>query len=188
MSAVPDRLMTSEEFVDWAMRQPSGRYELVAGRIVAMAPERALHNLTKVAVVRALQDAVASASVPCFVYGDGMTVIIDKDNTREPDALVQCGKPIERRAISAEAPLIVVEVVSPSSGRADNLDKLIEYFSVSTVRHYLIVNPELEVVIHHARLANDDTIMTRILRDGDVELAPPGISFSVRGVFGALPP
>ena len=101
---------------------------------------------------------------------------------------MQSGKPIERRATSADAPLIVVEVVSPSSGRADNLDKLIEYSSVPTVRHYLIVNPELEVVIHHARLANDDAIMTRILRDGDVELAPPGISFSVRGVFGALPP
>jgi len=180
--------MKVSEFLDWAQSQSSGRYELVGGHIVAMAPERALHNLAKLAVVRALQDAVKKASVPCFVYGDGMTVVIDDDNSREPDALVQCGNPIERRATTADAPLIVVEVVSPSSGHTDNVDKLVEYFSVSTIRHYLIIDPELEVVIHHARNASDPTIITKILRDGDVELAPPGISFGVRALFGDLPP
>jgi Uma2 family endonuclease len=37
----PPGRMTVEEFVDWAMAQPEGRFELVAGTVVAMAPERA---------------------------------------------------------------------------------------------------------------------------------------------------
>jgi Uma2 family endonuclease len=65
MSAVPDRLMTSDEFIDWAMRQSSGRYELVAGRVVAMAPERTRHNLAKAQVWRALTDAVDSTRLAC---------------------------------------------------------------------------------------------------------------------------
>ncbi len=40
--------MTADEFIDWAMAQPEGqRYELVAGEVVAMAPERSAHALTK---------------------------------------------------------------------------------------------------------------------------------------------
>ena len=31
---------TADEFIAWAIEQPRGRYELVAGEIVAMAPER----------------------------------------------------------------------------------------------------------------------------------------------------
>ena len=34
--------MTADEFIPWAMAQPEGcRYELVAGQVVAMSPERA---------------------------------------------------------------------------------------------------------------------------------------------------
>ena len=83
--------MTVPEFLAWAAKQPRGRYELVRGEVVAMAPERARHNLVKAAVFRALRDAVARAGVPCTVFTDGMTVVTDNDNSREPDAAVQCG-------------------------------------------------------------------------------------------------
>ena len=40
--------MTSDEFIAWAMEQPEGkRYELFAGKVVAMAPERSAHALAK---------------------------------------------------------------------------------------------------------------------------------------------
>ena len=83
--------MTVQEFLVWAAAQPRGRYELVRGEIVAMAPERARHNLVKAAVFRALSDAVARAGLPCTVFTDGMTVVIDNEHSREPDAAVQCG-------------------------------------------------------------------------------------------------
>jgi Uma2 family endonuclease len=44
----PPGRMTVEEFIGWAMAQPDGpRYELVAGEVVAMAPERAVHARRK---------------------------------------------------------------------------------------------------------------------------------------------
>ncbi|HXA25887.1 MAG TPA: hypothetical protein VNW90_26705 [Acetobacteraceae bacterium] len=40
--------MTSDEFIALAMEQPeTSHYELVAGEVVAMAPERSAHALTK---------------------------------------------------------------------------------------------------------------------------------------------
>ena len=74
--------MTVPEFLAWAANQPRGRYELVRGEVVAMAPERARHNLVKAAVFRALRDAVARAGVPCTVFTDGMTVVTDNAITR----------------------------------------------------------------------------------------------------------
>ena len=62
-----------------------------------------------------------------------MTVVIDDDHSREPDAAVQCGVPTDLDSMVLEAPLIVVEVTSPSSERDDTGDKLVEYFSVPSI-------------------------------------------------------
>jgi Uma2 family endonuclease len=41
MSATAPARMTADEFIAWAMEQPEGEhYELVAGEVVSMAPER----------------------------------------------------------------------------------------------------------------------------------------------------
>jgi Uma2 family endonuclease len=81
-----------------------------------------------------------------------------------------------------EAPLIVAEVASPSSERDDTGDKLVEYFTVPSIRHYLIVNPAKHVVVHHAR-DGDGQIATRILSDGQLDLTPPGMSLPVRDLL-----
>jgi len=55
----------------------------------------------------------------------------------------------------------VVEVLSPGTKHIDKAAKLLGYFSIATVQHYLIVDTEKEMIIHHAR-ASGDLIETRI--------------------------
>jgi Uma2 family endonuclease len=172
------RRMTVAEFLDWAKAQPRGRYELVRGEVVAMAPERQLHLVVKGAVFRALGDAVQRAGLSCTVFPDGATVVIDDEHSREPDAAVQCGAAFKPNSVTLEAPLIVVEVTSPSSERDDIGEKLVEYFSVPSIRHYLIVNPVKKVVVHHARGQGGD-ILTRIVSSGVIDLTPPGMTVPV---------
>jgi Uma2 family endonuclease len=179
MTAQSKPRMTVAEFLAWASAQPRGRYELVGGQVVAMAPERARHNIVKGEVFLALKNAVKRAGLPCTVFGDGMTVVIDNEHAREPDAAVQCGVATDLDSTILEAPLIVVEITSASSERDDTGEKLVEYFSVPSIRHYLIVNPRKRVVVHHVR---DDAakIATRILNDGQLDLTPPGLTLPVR--------
>ena len=80
--------------------------------------------------------------------------------------------------MTLEAPLIVVEVTSPSSERGDTDETLVEYFSVPSIRHYLIVSPVKKVVIHHARSQGGD-ITTRIASTGEIDLPPPGTTVAV---------
>ena len=108
--------MTSAAFIAWAMQRPRGeRWELVAGTPVAMAPERSAHALAKGMVFRRLAEAIEAAGLPCTAYPDGMAVTIDDATTYEPDALVRCGPPLPGDAVTITDPVIVVEVLSPST-------------------------------------------------------------------------
>ena len=174
--------MTADEFIAWAMEQPEGaRYELAAGQIVAMAPERAVHGRTKGRVFLRLTEAIRSANLSCEAFPDGMAVRVDADTIYEPDAMVRCGRPIDDNATEVVDPLIVIEVVAPSSRKRDSGSKLEDYFRIPSVRHYLIVKTENQAIIHHLR---DEAggITTHIIRDGTVQLDPPGLT--VTGLFG----
>ena len=61
--------MSREEYRAWAERQPTGRFERVAGVVVAMAPERAAHNRRKRRAYEALDRGVRAAGLPCeFIH------------------------------------------------------------------------------------------------------------------------
>jgi Uma2 family endonuclease len=183
-TAVPPRRMNVPEFLAWAQGQPEGPgYELVDGEVVAMAPERVLHNLAKLAVARALQDAVTAAKLPCTVFTDGVTVRINDYTAREPDASVQCGVKADLDSLLIEAPLIVVEVASPTSERDDTGAKLVDYFSVPSIQHYLIVFPQRRVIVRYER-GEQGKIDTSIAHDGDIVLDPPGMTIAVAALLG----
>jgi Uma2 family endonuclease len=173
--------MTADEFIAWAMQQPEGQhYELVAGEVVGMAPERAGHARGKARAYEALAQTVRTAGLLCEVYPDGMTVRIDADTVYEPDALVRCGTPLDDDAIEVPDPLIIVEVVSPSSSKRDSGSKLEGYFRLPSLRHYLVVTPRSRAVVHHRR-DEVGNITTTIVRDGLIRLDPPGIELN--GLF-----
>jgi Uma2 family endonuclease len=167
--------MTSDEFIAWVMDQPEGqRYELVAGEVVAMAPERWAHATAKFHIARRLAEAVERGGLACDVVSDGMAVEVDEATSYEPDALVRCGPKLPANTVKLTDPMIVVEVLSPSTRARDLSEKLIDYFRLPSVRHYLIARTEDRVIIHHARNP-DGTLLTRIVRDGPIPLDPPGI-------------
>jgi Uma2 family endonuclease len=178
MSATAPKRMTGDEFVAWAMEQPEGmRYELVAGEVVAMAPERAAHGRMKGLIYTRLLEAIREASLACEAFPDGMAVRVDDTTRYEPDVMVRCGPPVDDDATEVVDPLIVVEVVSPSSRQRDTGSKLEDYFRIPSVRHYLIVKTENQAVIHH-RLDEAGNITTHIIRDGVIRLDPPGLVVS----------
>jgi Uma2 family endonuclease len=80
-------------------------------------------------------------------------------------------------------PLIVVEILSPSSERLDKAGKLADYFSIPSIEHDLIVDLKRRDVIHHSR-SDGSMISTRIVREGDIVLDPPGITIVMADTFG----
>ena len=179
---VPEGTMTRDQFLRWTERQPRGRFELDAGRVVAMAPERAAHADAKALAWRALRNAIERAGAPCRAYVDGLAVAVDDDTSYEPDALVNGGDALEPDALAASQPVIVVEVTSPSNSRVDLDTKFVGYFRVPSIRHYLIVHLAKRVVIHHRR-RDADRIESAILGSGEITLDPPGLVVTVEDLL-----
>ena len=177
---------TADAFLAWAIEQPSGRYELVRGQVVAMAPERAGHARVKGAAYRSLGDAISRSDTRCEVFTDGMTVRIDGSTVYEPDALVRCEPRLPDEAVEVTNPVIVVEVISRSSRSTDSGAKLPDYFTLRSVAHYLVVNADTGTVTHHWR-HDDGEISTRIARDGLLDLTPLGIRVDVVDLFSSPP-
>jgi Uma2 family endonuclease len=174
--------MTVDEFLVWAEGR-DGRWELYNGVPYLMAPEQTRHSEIKYAVQTALLQAIRRAGLPCHMLPDGATVRVARDKAHEPDALVYCGPKLPGTAIEVPNPVIVVEVSSPSTRKIDASLKLTGYFSLPSVHHYLIVDPEGPPIIHHQR-SDGGTILTRILGQEEmIVLDPPGMRFAVSEAF-----
>lgn len=175
--------MTVDQFLLWAEAQ-EGHWELYDGVPYLMSPEQVGHAEIKFAVQTALKAGIRAAGLSCRMLPDGATVRVSETTAHEPDALVYCGLKLPGDSIEVPNPIIVVEVASPSTRRIDASLKLKGYFSLPSVHHYLIVDPQAPPIIHHKRQA-DGTILTTLVSDGALRLDPPGIEFAVASVFSA---
>jgi Uma2 family endonuclease len=183
MAVVPKTPMNVDDYLAWAQSHP-GRYELSEGEVIAMSPEGAGHAAVKYAVQTALLAGIRARGLPCHMLPDGVTVRIDETTAYEPDALVYCGDRLAPSALVVPAPMVVVEVLSPSTRRIDALAKLAGYFRLPSVAHYLIVDPAKPLVVHHAR-GSGETILTRVVTQGTIDLDPPGFSLALESLYAS---
>jgi len=181
MSNPAQNEMNVDAFLLWADGRP-GRWELRDGRPIMMSPERAMHALTKYAAQESLKTAIQRAGLPCRMFPDGMTVRIAARTAFEPDALVVCPAPRDLNTMEIPNPVIVVEVLSPSTAADNHGVKFDGYFSVRSVEHYLIIDADRRIMIHHKR-GQAEAIETRVLKSGKVLLDPPGLEAEVEAFF-----
>lgn len=182
MTAAATKHIGIAEFLAWAETQESGRYELVRGEIVAMAPERAGHGAAKANIWRALAADIERNDVSCNAFVDSLGVAIDAQTVYIPDALVNCGEAVAPDSLLAPSPVIIVEVLSPSSRYTDKSIKLADYFRLPSLVHYLIVDLEHRLVLHYRRVG-DEPITVTIVKEGAIALDPPGVTIAIVDIF-----
>jgi Uma2 family endonuclease len=183
MDALTQHRMTADEFIAWSMARPDGqRFELLDGEVVPMAPERWYHAKVKGRVFRRLEEAVEQAGLACDVLPDAMAVRVNAGTVYEPDAALRASGALDRAATQYDDPLVIVEVLSLSTQAIDVGLKLADYFTLPSLRHYLILRVDTPSVIHHERGANG-IIRTRVLTEGSLRFDPPGIALDVGSLF-----
>ena len=173
--------MTVDDFLNW-MDGREGRWELFDGELVEKRPERPAHTETKREAAVALKAAIRHLGLPCHVTKDGSIVRISPDTAFEPDGVVYCSPRLETDAVEIPEPVIVVEVLSEATASRDHGPKLSGYFSVPSVAHYLILDPERRTAVHHWR-GDGGRIETRVVTEGPLRLEPPGLAFFVEELF-----
>jgi Uma2 family endonuclease len=127
--------MTREQFFAWAQRQDA-RYEFDGFQPVAMTGGTLGHNRMTNNIHRALFAALRGSG--CEPFGPDAGVATIGDVVRYPDVVVTCTK-TPGTSLLIENPVVIFEVVSPTSGRTDRIIKLREYGTVPSIRRYVIL-------------------------------------------------
>lgn len=183
MNVALRKTLTVDDYFAWAAAQPEApRTELINGQIVFMSPEQLQHTRIKKRIVFALEHEIDRNGIEGEAFMDGVTIPIETHTAYEPDASVRLGPPLPGKDMKVPDPVIVVEILSPSSAHSDTSAKLIGYFKLPSVRHYLIIDPEKRTVTRHSRLA-DGLINSETSASGDLRLDPPGLSLDVAALF-----
>jgi Uma2 family endonuclease len=172
MNLAPRKPTTLAEFLEWEERQPL-RYEFDGVGPVAMTGGTAGHA----AVQRNLAIAVGGRlrGKPCRFYGSDLKFQVAEGHVRYPDGMVVC-RPVDRTATVVYDPVIVFEVLSPSTGRDDRIVKAREYQATPSVQRYVMLEQDAVGATVYARSGN---AWTHEILVADSILALPEIAVSL---------
>jgi Uma2 family endonuclease len=160
--------MTREEFLDWAAAQTE-RYEFDGFQPVAMTGGTRNHSQIAGNIYFALRSRLRGTS--CEPFGPDAGIATIGNAVRYPDALVTCTKaPGTDRVVPGA--VVVFEVLTPTSGRTDRIEKLREYLAVPSIRRYVILEHTSVGLTDHTRLRSDDPWIATALTHGDVLRMP----------------
>jgi Uma2 family endonuclease len=138
MAETAEKLLTLAEFLEWDDGTDT-RYELVRGKILAMAPPSARHSVIASRIGGALE---AGLKRPCYVGTNAGVIRPDRDDTfYEADLVVSC-TPLQSDAVTIPQPTVVIEVLSPTTAEHDRGSKLYDYRRIASVQEIALVASE----------------------------------------------
>ena len=136
MASPAPRRMTVAEFLGWDDGTDT-RYELVHGQPVAMAPPVEDHGTIVMNLGRRIGDRLVP---PCRVLDQAGIALPGRDDAWYQADLAVTRAPPERGRRHVAEPVLIVEVLSPSTTQRDRGTKLPDYRDLPSVREILLVS------------------------------------------------
>ena len=174
MPVSPDTLprMTPEEYLAYEHSQEI-RHELVDGYLYAMTGASRRHEEIALNLAAALHAHLRGK--PCRAYKGDLKIRVGAD-FHYPDVFVRCGEPAaDGDPYAASDPVLVAEVLSPSTQRYDRGDKRLACWSLPSMREYVLIAQDRRHV-EVTRLGEPESIV--LTRDED-SLTLDSIGFSM---------
>jgi Uma2 family endonuclease len=137
MSNTAEKLMSLEEFLAWERKQPE-RHEYVGGIIKMMTGGSLDHSTIASNLWTALRDQLRGHACRPF---RGDTKVIANNSVRYSDLSVTC-TPVRGNDDMVLEPVLVIEVVSPSTEREDRGHKKFDYFATPSIQQYAIIEQD----------------------------------------------
>ena len=134
--------LTLDEFLDWENEQ-SERHEFYEGEVFAMPDVRRVHGIVVGNICSALHQCVKATQYR--VFSQSLKVKVN-ENIFYPDVFVTCDKTDLQTDMIFTAPTVIVEVLSPSTQAFDRGLKFAAYRQITSLKEYLLVDPDTRVV------------------------------------------
>ena len=182
----PPLRMSLPDYFEYAFHAEE-KQEFRDGEVVAMSGGTVRHSLIISNLNRLLGQQLRGSS--CRVYDSNLRVSSPLSRTYSyPDATVICGEPMfdpkDPRGESVSNPILIAEVLSPTTAGYDRGKKFIRNLAIESLREYLIVEQAEPQMDCHCRGA-DGTWALRyaIGLDSSVSLPSLGIELALKDVY-----
>ena len=146
MTNVAKQLVSLDDFLAWERDQPE-KYEYAGGVITMMTSASIAHGTIRMNLAFALRQASRSTGCRPFVSD---VKVIAASSVRYPDIAVTCS-PVRGTDDIVPEPVLVVEVISPSTEREDRGRKKFDYFATPSIRQYAIIEREERLIDLYTR-------------------------------------
>lgn len=135
MSAHARKPMSLDEFLDWEKRQEL-RYEFDGFVPVAMTGRTFAHATIQANLLTALGPRLRGTA--CRIIGSHLKIAV-AGSVRYPDAFVMCSQPPRDAQVIGD-PVVVFEIISPSTATTDRVVKNREYRDTASVVRYVMLD------------------------------------------------
>jgi Uma2 family endonuclease len=171
MSIALRKSMTLEEFLAWEEQQEL-RWEFDGFEPVAMTGGTSDHSAIERNLIFSLTGRLRGK--PCQVYTSNLKILV-AGSIRYPDAFVVCS-PVTRGTRVVTDPVVVFEVLSPSTASIDIGAKNEEYRDTPSIQRYVMLSQDRQSATVFARVAND---WVGHILSGDTILSMPEIGIEL---------
>jgi Uma2 family endonuclease len=181
MAEPAEERMSLAAFLEWDDGTDT-RYELLDGRVVAMAPTIEAHGTIVANLARHIGNRLTR---PCRVVIEAGIMPTDRADTwYQADLVIACTPP-ERGARAIAEPKLIVEVLSPSTAAHDRGVKLADYRKIASVEQVLLVaSGDRHVEVW--RRADDGWRVQDLIGDAAIVLATGGESLALATVYDGV--
>ena len=128
------------------------KHEYVEGQVFAMAGASLWHNLLTANLNGLLWNQLRDKT--CFPVTGDMLLKTTKDRYRYPDLQIICDDDTSEDEYVRENPILIVEVLSRSTRRADKTEKRNEYLAIPSVQEYVLIEQDVAEIEIQRRRAN----------------------------------
>ena len=177
MPKTAEKLMSLEEFLAWERGQPE-RYEYAGGIVTMMTGASLAHVTITMNVVFALRQALRGSG--CRPFTNDAKVLAG-GSVRYPDVTVTCTS-FGGTDDVVPNPILVIEVISPSTEREDRGRKKFDYFSTPSIQRYAIIEQDARRFDLYTR-SGDRWTDEIIEGDAVLELFSVGAEISLDAIY-----
>ena len=159
MAAQPRPRLTPEQYLEIERASPV-RHEYYNGEMYAMAGGSLRQSQIIINIGAELRSALRGR---CKVMGQDLrTSVAHEGLYTYPDLVVVCGEPkfADTKPDTVTNPVLVVEVLSPSTEAYDRGFKFAQYRTIETLQEYLMVSQSEPRVEAYRRVANGEWLLT----------------------------
>jgi len=161
MASDPHRRLTIPEYLAFE-RQAETKNDYLDGEVFAMAGASRAHNLVAGNVFGEIRNQLRGR--PCEVYTENMRVKTPGDLFTYPDVVVVCGEPKfdDSELDTLLNPILIVEVLSPSTEAYDRGIKSERYRAIPSLAEYVLVAQERAHIEHLLRQDADRWLLEEL--------------------------